>query len=86
MVTTNALEMGIDVAEVRMGVQAGAPRRLRGHAQESGQGGRDGEASEAVMDCGKGSDGVRDGRKGRVVKRGGVKKGEGVGGGNRGVY
>ncbi|KAK4117938.1 P-loop containing nucleoside triphosphate hydrolase protein, partial [Parathielavia appendiculata] len=59
IVTTNALGMGIDVADVRMVVHAGAPRRLRDYAQESGRAGRDGEKSEAVIVLHKGSDTVQ---------------------------
>ncbi|KAK4118465.1 P-loop containing nucleoside triphosphate hydrolase protein, partial [Parathielavia appendiculata] len=69
IVTTNALGMGIDVADVRMVVHAGPPRRLRDYAQESGRAGRDGEASEAVIVWPKGDDG-------HGAKRGKAKEGE----------
>jgi superfamily II DNA helicase RecQ len=49
IVTTNALGMGIDIPDIRMVVHAGAPRRLRDYAQESGRAGRDGLISEAVI-------------------------------------
>lgn len=49
IVTTNALGMGIDIPDVRLVVHAGAPRRLRDYAQESGRAGRDGARSEAVI-------------------------------------
>lgn len=49
MATTKALGMGIDIADVRLVVHAGARRRLRDYAQESGRAGRDGGRSEAVI-------------------------------------
>jgi superfamily II DNA helicase RecQ len=49
IVTTNALGMGVDIPDVRMVVHAGAPRRLRDYAQESGRAGRDGLRSTAVV-------------------------------------
>ena len=49
MVATKAMGVGLDVADVRGVIHAGAPGRLRDYAQESGRGGRDGEASEAVL-------------------------------------
>ncbi|KAK4095800.1 P-loop containing nucleoside triphosphate hydrolase protein [Parathielavia hyrcaniae] len=64
MVTTNALGMGINVADVRLVVHAGAPRRLREYAQKSGRAGRDGEKREAVIVLPKGSDTVQ-GRAGK---------------------
>lgn len=49
IVATNALGVGLDVADIRAVVHAGPPRKLRDYAQESGRGGRDGQASEAVV-------------------------------------
>jgi superfamily II DNA helicase RecQ len=51
IVATNALGVGLDVADIRAVVHAGIPRRLRDYAQESGRGGRDGQPSEAVIIC-----------------------------------
>lgn len=53
IVATNALGMGIDVADVRLVVHAWMPRRMRDYVQESGRGGRDGRASAAVVICGR---------------------------------
>ena len=52
MVATKAMGVGLDVADVRGVMHAGAAGRLRDYAQESGRGGGDGEASEAVLDRG----------------------------------
>ena len=52
IVATNALGMGIDVANVRLVVHAWMPRRMRDYVQESGRAGRDGQVSQAVVICG----------------------------------
>lgn len=62
IVATNALGLGVDVGEVRLGVNevgsvrlvvhAGMPRKLREFVQESGRGGRDGARSRSVVICG----------------------------------
>lgn len=49
IVATNALGLGIDVPDVRLVVHAGASRRLRDFAQESGRAGRDGAASRSII-------------------------------------
>lgn len=53
IVGSSALEMGIDVANVRLVVHAWMPRRMRSYVQGSGRGGRDGQISEAVVVCGR---------------------------------
>lgn len=55
---TNALGVGLDVPDVRAVIYAGAPRRLRDYAQESGRAGRDGQKSEAIMVLRAGEGGV----------------------------
>jgi RecQ family ATP-dependent DNA helicase len=52
IVATNALGMGIDVANVRLVVHAWMPRRMRDYVQESGRAGRDSQVSQAVIVCG----------------------------------
>ncbi|KAF6804812.1 hypothetical protein CPLU01_16035 [Colletotrichum plurivorum] len=54
IVATKALGLGIDVADVRLVVHAGMPRRLRDFVQESGRAGRDGQASRSVVVCSRG--------------------------------
>lgn len=51
IVATNALGVGLDIPDVRVVIHAGSPYRLRSYAQESGRGGRDGQASEAIIIC-----------------------------------
>ena len=46
---TKALRLGVDVADVRLVMDAGMPRDLRNFVQESGRGGRDGQKSESVV-------------------------------------
>nr|ACP42044.1 TLH5 [Pyricularia oryzae] len=55
---TNALGVGLDVPDVRAVIHAGAPRRLRDYAQESGRAGRDGQKSEAIIMLRAGEGGV----------------------------
>lgn len=51
IVATNALGVGLDIPNVRSVIHAGSPRKLRDYAQESGRGGRDGQANESVIVC-----------------------------------
>jgi len=46
---TKALRLGVDVADVRLVMDAGMPRDLGNFVQESGRGGRDGQKSESVV-------------------------------------
>uniref|UniRef100_L7IS48 DNA 3'-5' helicase n=1 Tax=Pyricularia oryzae (strain P131) TaxID=1143193 RepID=L7IS48_PYRO1 len=50
--------VGLDVPDVRAVIHAGAPRRLRDYAQESGRAGRDGQKSEAIIMLRAGEGGV----------------------------
>jgi superfamily II DNA helicase RecQ len=45
----NAFGLGVDVPDVRVVIHAGAIYQMRNYSQESGQGGRDGKRSEAIM-------------------------------------
>ena len=66
IVATNALGMGIDVANVRLVVHGWMPRRMRDYVQESGRAGRDGQASQAIVVCGRmHKDGKADKQRGR---------------------
>ncbi|RFU71857.1 hypothetical protein TARUN_10405, partial [Trichoderma arundinaceum] len=49
MVATNALGVGLDIADVRYVFHLGPPRQLRDFVQESGRAGRDGLESESVL-------------------------------------
>ncbi|KAJ9129553.1 DEAD-like helicases superfamily protein, partial [Pleurostoma richardsiae] len=49
IVATNALGVGLDIADIRGVVHMGAPDVLRDYVQESGRAGRDGQQSEAVL-------------------------------------
>jgi superfamily II DNA or RNA helicase len=49
MVATNALGVGLDIADVRYVFHLGPPRYLRDFVQESGRAGRDGLESESVL-------------------------------------
>lgn len=49
MVATNALGVGLDIADVRYVFHLGPPRHLRDFVQESGRAGRDGLESESVL-------------------------------------
>jgi len=46
---TNALGLGVDLADIRVVIHARAPPKLRDYAQESGRVGRDRQASEAII-------------------------------------
>jgi hypothetical protein len=49
MVATNALGVGLDIADVRYVFHLGPPRHLRDFVQESGRAGRDGLESESIL-------------------------------------
>ena len=49
VVATNALGLGVDVADIRLIAHIGSPKSLRDYAQESGRAGRDGLASRAII-------------------------------------
>ncbi len=49
IVTTNALGIGIDVADVQIVVHAGVLQQLQDYTQESRQARQDSKASEAVI-------------------------------------
>lgn len=51
MVATNALGMRVDIPDIRVMIHAGAPRKLRDYAQESGRAGRDRLPSKAIIVC-----------------------------------
>lgn len=46
---TTAMGMGVDAPQIRVVVHVGVKELVRDYAQESGRGGRDGEASEAIL-------------------------------------
>jgi hypothetical protein len=51
MVATNALGLGVDIPDIRVVIHAGAPRKIRDYAQESGRAGRDRLPSESIIVC-----------------------------------
>ena len=51
MVATNALGLGVDIPDIRVVIHAGAPRKIRDYAQESGRAGRDRFPSESIIVC-----------------------------------
>jgi superfamily II DNA helicase RecQ len=51
IVATNALGLGINVADVRLVIHVGVPYQVRAFAQESGRLGRDGRPGTSIMIC-----------------------------------
>ncbi|OBT94379.1 hypothetical protein VE01_07737 [Pseudogymnoascus verrucosus] len=49
IVATNALGLGIDVPDIRVVIHVEVVWRLKDYGQESGQAGRDGQSSEAII-------------------------------------
>lgn len=61
IVATNALGLGVDVADIRVVIHVGKVWALKDYAQESGRAGRDGDKSEAIImrGIGAGGDGYK---------------------------
>ena len=64
VVATNALGLGIDIADIRVVIHMDIPRGLRDFGQESGRAGRDGRVSESIVMVGRDEEGRDD----RVVE------------------